>query len=83
MGQLLVRKLDDDIKRRLQERARRNGVSMEEEARMILRSTLLKDDAEDYGLGTKIANLFRNIPDNEEPFERKLGGSMRRINFNE
>lgn len=81
MGQLLVRKLDDDIKHRLQERARRHGVSMEEEARAILRTTLLKDDAEDYGLGTRIANLFKGIPDNEEPFERKLGGSMRRVNF--
>ena len=67
MGQLLVRRLDDDVKRRLQERAKRHGVSMEEEARAILRATLLRDDGDEYGLGTKIANLFRDIPDNDEP----------------
>jgi len=67
MGQILVRKLDDDLKRRLKARAERNGVSMEEEARTILRATLLVDDAPRYGLGTEIANLFRNIPDNDEP----------------
>ena len=83
MGQLLVRRLDDDVKRRLQERARRHGVSMEEEARTILRATLLKDDAEEYGLGTKIANLFRDIPDNDAPFERPLYGPIRRVDFEE
>jgi antitoxin FitA len=67
MGQLLVRRLDDDVKRRLQERAKRHGVSMEEEARAILRATLLRDDSDEYGLGTKIANLFWDIPDNDEP----------------
>ncbi len=36
MGQIIVRKLDDDLKRRLRERAQRHGVSMEEEARRIL-----------------------------------------------
>ena len=67
MGQLLIRKLDDDVKEHLQRRARRHGVSMEEEARSILRATLLTEHNEEYGLGTRIANLFRNIPDNEEP----------------
>ncbi len=81
MGQLLVRRLDDDVKRRLQERAKRHGVSMEEEARAILRATLLRDDGDEYGLGTKIANLFRDIPDNDEPFERKLDRPARRVDF--
>ena len=83
MGQLLVRKLDDDVKRRLQERARRHGVSMEQEARSILRAELLRDDKDEYGLGSKIAALFRNIPDNEEPFERKLNEPLRPVNFDE
>jgi plasmid stability protein len=83
MGQILVRKLDDDLKLRLQERARRHGVSMEEEARTILRATLLSDDREEYGVGTKIANLFKDIPDNDEPLERRLNQPMRRINFDE
>lgn len=83
MGQLLVRKLDDDVKRRLQERAKRHGVSMEQEARSILRAELLRADAEEYGLGSRIAGLFRNIPDNEEPFERKLNEPLRPVNFDE
>lgn len=83
MGQLLVRRLDDDLKRRLQERAKRHGVSMEEETRSILRATLLRDDAQEYGLGTRIAALFKDIPDNEEPFERPLNGPVRRVDFEE
>lgn len=67
MGQILVRKLSDDLKQRLQERAKRHGVSMEEEARTILRDTLLVDPRPEYGLGTAIANLFKDTPDNNEP----------------
>ncbi len=83
MGQLLVRKLDDDVKRRLQERAKRHGVSMEQEARSILRAELLRTDADEYGLGSRIAALFRNIPGNDEPFERKLNQPLRPANFEE
>ncbi len=67
MGQLLVRQFDDDLKRRLKERASRHGVSMEEEARTILQATLLRDDGRKAGLGTRIAELFKDIPDNDEP----------------
>lgn len=67
MAQLLVRRIDDDVKKRLQERAKRHGVSMEEEARAILRSELLKPEKKtEIGLGTRIANLFKDIPDNDE-----------------
>jgi plasmid stability protein len=66
VAQLLVRQLDDDVKQRLQERAAKHGVSMEEEVRMILRATVLKDDGQEFGLGTRIAELFRDIPDNDE-----------------
>ena len=37
MSSLTIRKLDDDVKTRLRVRAARNGRSMEEEARVILR----------------------------------------------
>lgn len=67
MGQILVRKIDDSLKRRLKERAERHGVSMEEEARTILRASLLIDDKPQFGLGTEIANLFKDIPGNDEP----------------
>ena len=77
MGQLLVRKIDDDLKRRLKERAERDGVSMEEEARMILQAALLKDAGGGRGLGSEIAALFREFDLKEgeleplpwEPFE--------------
>ncbi|HTX77493.1 MAG TPA: hypothetical protein VMD29_14890 [Terracidiphilus sp.] len=61
MPQILVRNLDTQTKSRLQRRARRNGRSMEEEAREILRTALHKDDAPARGLGTEIAELFRGI----------------------
>lgn len=40
MPSLLIRGLDDDLKRRLRVRAAENGRSMEEEVRQILRHTL-------------------------------------------
>jgi plasmid stability protein len=67
MAQLLIRQIEEDVKESLRRRARRNGVSMEEEARMILRAELLSTEPEKYGLGTRIANLFKDIPDNDEP----------------
>jgi len=83
LAQLLVRQIDDDVKRRLQERARRHGVSMEQEARTILQAAVLADAGPEVGLGTRIADLFRGIPDNDEPFERKLGGPLRPVDFGE
>ena len=40
MGQLVVRRLDDDVKAKLQLRARRHGRSTEEEVREILRNAV-------------------------------------------
>jgi plasmid stability protein len=42
MAQLIVRKLEDKIVRKLKERAAKDGVSMEEETRRILRGSLLE-----------------------------------------
>jgi len=42
MAQLIVRKLEDKVVRKLKERAAKYGVSMEEEHRRILRDTLVK-----------------------------------------
>lgn len=83
MAQLLIRKIDEDVKENLRRRAKRHGVSMEEEARSILRAELLKPESEEYGLGTKIAALFRDIPDNDEPFEFELRGTVRPATFDE
>jgi hypothetical protein len=42
MAQLIVRKLEDKVVRKLKERAAEYGVSMEEAHRRILRETLLE-----------------------------------------
>lgn len=60
MAQILVRNLDDRLKVRLRSRARRNGRSMEEEAREILRNALHEKDAPEVGFGTASAALFRD-----------------------
>jgi plasmid stability protein len=83
MAQLLVRQLDDDVKQRLQERAAKHGVSMEEEVRMILRATVLKDDGQEFGLGTRIAELFRDIPDNDEPLPEFPRQPFKPVDFGE
>jgi antitoxin FitA len=67
MAQLIVRKIEKDVKDRLQRRARRHGVSMEEEVRSILREAAFAPEEPRVGLGTQIANLFKGIPDNDEP----------------
>lgn len=67
MAQLLIRQIEEDVKEKLRKRAKRNGVSVEAEARAILRAELLRTEPDEYGLGSKIAALFRDIPDNDEP----------------
>jgi plasmid stability protein len=59
MAQLVVRNVEDSVKARLQRRARRNGRSMEEEVRDILRAAVHKgQDTPSGGLGTELAALF-------------------------
>ena len=59
MAQLLVRKIEDSVKTRLQRRARRNGRSMEEEVRDILRNAANEIEKPSVGLGTEISALVR------------------------
>ena len=61
MAQLLVRNLEDQLKGRLQRRAKRHGQSMEAEARDILRNALREEKAPAGGLGTEIAKMFRGV----------------------
>jgi plasmid stability protein len=59
MAQLLVRNIENGVKARLQRRARRNGRSMEEEVRDILRAAVHKEEeVPEGGLGTEIAKIF-------------------------
>lgn len=60
MAQLIVRNLEDDVKDRLVQRARRHGHSMEEEVRSILRDAVGKDlrSEPEIGVGTRLAQHF-------------------------
>jgi plasmid stability protein len=57
MASITIRNLDDDVKARLRLAAARHGCSMEEEARRILRTALLVEEAE-KGLGTRIHEIW-------------------------
>ena len=61
MAQLVVRGMEEDLKARLRRRAKRNGRSMEEEVRHILRNAVKEEARDRRGLGTRIAARFANI----------------------
>lgn len=61
MAQIVVRKLDDDVKAKLKARARRHGRSMEEEVREILRNAVREEARPEKGLGTRIAERFAGL----------------------
>lgn len=58
MAQILVRNLDESVKRALKRRARERGASMEAEARAILEAALLPERASKQGLGSSISARF-------------------------
>ena len=61
MAQLLVRNLEDDVKAKLQRRARQHGRSTEEEVREILRNAVREEPVEGLGLGSRIAARFAGL----------------------
>ena len=61
MAQLLVRKLDEDVKARLRVLAAEHGRSMEEEVRAILRQAVTPLPQKSGGLGSEIAARFKDI----------------------
>jgi plasmid stability protein len=61
MAQLVVRNLENEVKNKLQRRARRNGRSMEAEVRDILRNAANEEEAATGNLGSDIATLFQNL----------------------
>jgi len=60
MAQLVVRNLEDDLKARLQARAKRHRRSLEAEVRDILRNAANTEERPVGGLGTEIAALFKD-----------------------
>lgn len=84
MAQILIRKVDERVKARLQRRAKRNGRSMEEEAREILRDAMRKKDSPEVGFGTATAALFRDCGLKEgEEFQEWRGFPVEPITFDE
>jgi plasmid stability protein len=86
MAQLLVRNLEDQLKVRLQRRAKRHGHSMEAEAREILRNALREEKAPERKLGSEIVALFSGqgigLKDGEEIHEWR-GFPLEPISFDE
>ena len=60
MAQLVVRNIEDEVKDRLVQRARRHGRSMEEEVRVILRDAVQEEmkATPEFGFGTRLVNFF-------------------------
>lgn len=85
MAQILVRNLDDRLKARLQRRAKRNGRSMEAEAREILRDALRKDEVvSKVGFGTASVALFSGngaTLDEGEEIREWRGSPLKPISF--
>jgi plasmid stability protein len=61
LAQLVVRNLEDDVKARLQRRARRHGRSTEEEVREILRNAVKDEGAARAPLGSRLQQRFAGI----------------------
>jgi plasmid stability protein len=68
MAQLIVRNLDEAVKRKLKKRAEKHGHSMEKEVRDILRNAVKDDDKPQKGLGTQIAERFKGLGLRAEDF---------------
>ena len=77
MAQLIVRDLDDEVKNRLQLRAKRHGRSMEAEVRDILcAAAAAAIETTTTGLGTRITNRFRGTGF-DTPVEELRGWTVR------
>jgi antitoxin FitA len=71
MAELIVRRLDEEVKRRIRDRAKKRGHSMEEEVRAILSDAVLPSrsgtkNKEGSGFGTRFSRHFKDI---DEPLE--------------
>jgi antitoxin FitA len=84
VAQILIRNLDDRVKARIQRRAKRNGRSMEAEAREMLTNASLAKDRAPVGFGTATVALFSGSGVYlDEPIKEIRGMKMQFPNFNE
>jgi plasmid stability protein len=68
MAELILREIEDEVVRKLEERAGQHGVSMEEEARRILRKNLLTEQKEKMSFHDFLLTM-PNVGEDED-FER-------------
>lgn len=66
MAQILIRQVDDDVKAKLQRRARKHGHSTEQEVRDILSNAVRGEEHAPARLGSRIAARFSGIGLDEE-----------------
>lgn len=59
MAQFVVRNLEEDVAKKLKQRAKRHARSMEDEVRHILRAAVQERPTPVPKLGTRIARRFR------------------------
>lgn len=82
MAQILIRQLEDDVKAKLQKRARQHGRSTEEEVRDILRNAVRDEDRPPAKLGSRIAARFAKIGLEEDIVELR-GQPVRPARFDQ
>ena len=82
MAQLVVRNLEQDVKERLQARAKKHGCSLEELVRDILRDAA-KDQRPSGGLGSEIAALFKDVGFKEGEIQELRGYPVQPAKFDE
>jgi plasmid stability protein len=69
VAQILIRQLEDDVKAKLQRRARQHGRSTEEEVRDILRNAVRDEGQPPAKLGSRIAARFAKVGLEEDIIE--------------
>ena len=85
MAQLVVRNLDEAVKRRLKQRAAKNGRSLEGEVREILSLSVKKEPAtkskKEKGFGTQLAEIFAGKVPPDFKIEEIRGDWGRPVDF--
>ena len=82
MAQILIRQLEDDVKAKLQRRARQHGRSTEEEVRDILRNAVRDESQPPAKLGSRIVARFANVELDEDIAELR-GQPVRPAQFDQ
>lgn len=81
MAQLVVRDFEDDVKVRLQRRAKRHRRSMEEEVREILRAAVGTERESAVRLGSRLRDRFAGLGLDEQKIRPLRGGKPRAAAF--